>query len=62
MYKIQPIRIAYQKPVNLKFCAPIKINILYVFISRCAVSLLVTGVLAGVGFGMYKLREAEKEK
>ena len=27
MYKIQPIRVAYQKPENLKFCAPFKINI-----------------------------------
>ena len=27
MYKIQPIRVAYHKPVNLKFCAPIMINI-----------------------------------
>ena len=27
MYKIQPIRVAYQKPVNFKFCAPFKINI-----------------------------------
>ena len=27
MYKIQPIRVAYQKPGNLKFCAPININI-----------------------------------
>ena len=24
MNKIQPIRIAYQKPINLKFCAPFK--------------------------------------
>jgi len=27
VYKIQPIRVAYQKPGNLKFCAPFKINI-----------------------------------
>ena len=27
MYKIQPIRVAYKKPINLKFCAPFKINI-----------------------------------
>ena len=27
MYKIQPIRVAYQKPENLKFCAPFKNNI-----------------------------------
>ena len=27
MDKIQPIRAAYQKPGNLKFCAPFKINI-----------------------------------
>ena len=27
MYKIQPIRVAYQKPGNLKFYAPFKINI-----------------------------------
>ena len=25
--KIQPIRVAYMKPINLKFCAPFKINI-----------------------------------
>ena len=27
MYKIQPIRVAYKKPGNLKFFAPFKINI-----------------------------------
>ena len=27
VYKIQPIRVAYKKPLNLKFCAPFKINI-----------------------------------
>ena len=27
VYKIQPIRVAYTKPINLKFCAPFKINI-----------------------------------
>ena len=27
MYKIQPIRVAYIKPINFKFCAPFKINI-----------------------------------
>ena len=27
MYKIQTIRVAYQKPGYLKFCAPFKINI-----------------------------------
>jgi len=27
VYKIQPIRVSYQKPGNLKFCAPFKINI-----------------------------------
>ena len=27
MYKIQPIRVPYQEPVNLKFCAPFKIDI-----------------------------------
>ena len=27
MYKIQPIRVAFQKPGNLKFCAPFKISI-----------------------------------
>ena len=27
MYKIQPIRVAYQKPGNLKFFAPFRINI-----------------------------------
>ena len=27
MYKIQPIRVAYQKPENLKLCAPFRINI-----------------------------------
>ena len=26
-FKIQPIRVAYQKSGNLKFCAPFKINI-----------------------------------
>ena len=26
VYKIQPTRVAYQKPENLKFCAPFKIN------------------------------------
>ena len=25
MYKIQPIRVAYIRPINLKFCAPFKI-------------------------------------
>ena len=35
---------------------------LYVVISRCVVSLLVMGLLAGVGFGLYELRDAEKEK
>ncbi|XP_023332660.1 uncharacterized protein LOC111704606 [Eurytemora carolleeae] len=29
-------------------------------LTRCVVSLLVMGLLAGVGFGLYKLREAEK--
>ena len=27
MYKIQPIGVGYQKPGNLKFCPPFKINI-----------------------------------
>ena len=27
MYKIQPIRVPYQKPLNFKFCAPFKIDI-----------------------------------
>ena len=27
VYKIQPIRVAHQKPVNLKFCTQFKINI-----------------------------------
>ena len=27
MYKIQPIRVAYIKPINLKFCAKFMINI-----------------------------------
>ena len=27
MYKIQPIRVSYQKAANFKFCAPFKINI-----------------------------------
>ena len=27
MYTIQPIRVAYMKPINLKFCASFKINI-----------------------------------
>ena len=27
MYKIQPIRVAYQKPGNLKLFAPFKVNI-----------------------------------
>ena len=27
MYKIEPIRVADQKPRNLKYCAPFKINI-----------------------------------
>ena len=27
MYKIQPIRVAFKKPINLKFYAPFKINI-----------------------------------
>ena len=27
MYKIQPIRVEFKKPINLKFCAPFKINI-----------------------------------
>ena len=27
MYKIQPVKVAYMKPINLKLCAPFKINI-----------------------------------
>ena len=27
VYKIQPIRVAFQKPENLKFCAPFKMTI-----------------------------------
>ena len=27
MYKIQPFRVPYKKPANLKLCAPFKINI-----------------------------------